>query len=94
MNILHLNYSPLKMQQDSLDGWKRRLILNQMPERFREYTNEPWHIRGLRLMPVDNYCVLYIPNIEKAVVYIVRIMYCGSDIDTQLNNYTKDNPIA
>ena len=77
-----------------MDGWKRRLILNQMPERLREYTNEPWHIRGLRLMPVDNYCVLYIPNIEKAVVYIVRIMYCGRDIDNQLNNYTKDNPIA
>ncbi len=35
--------------------------LDQMPERFREYENEPWHSLDLRIMPVDNYCVLYIP---------------------------------
>jgi len=29
--------------------------LNQMPERFREYENEPWHSRGLRIMPVDKF---------------------------------------
>ncbi|MDO5563840.1 MAG: type II toxin-antitoxin system RelE/ParE family toxin [Eubacteriales bacterium] len=29
--------------------------LNHMPERFREYEYEPWHSRGLRLMPVQTY---------------------------------------
>ncbi|CUX40244.1 type II toxin-antitoxin system RelE/ParE family toxin [Clostridium sp. C105KSO13] len=28
--------------------------LDQMPERFRQYEKEPWHSRGLRIMPVDN----------------------------------------
>ena len=40
-------------------------------------------------MPVDNYCVLYIPNNEKAVVTIIRVMYGGRDIETHLEKYTK-----
>lgn len=59
-----------------------------MPERFRAYENEPWHSRGLRIMPVDHYCVLYIPDKEKAVVTIIRVMYGGRDIDAQLVKYT------
>ena len=65
------------------------MSLDQMPERFREYENEPWHSRGLRLMPVDNYCVMYIPNKEDAVVTIIRVMYGGRDIDAQLKKYTR-----
>lgn len=65
------------------------MSLDQMPERFREYENEPWNSRGLRLMPVDNYCVLYIPNKVDAVVTIIRVMYGGRDIDAQLEKYTK-----
>ncbi|MDD3279088.1 MAG: type II toxin-antitoxin system RelE/ParE family toxin [Lachnospiraceae bacterium] len=64
------------------------LSLDQMPERFRAYEKEPWHNRGLRIMPVDNYCVFYIPNAEKAVVTIIRVMYGGRDIDTQLQKNT------
>lgn len=63
--------------------------LDQMPERFRQYEKEPWHSRGLRIMPLDNYCVLYIPDAEKAVVTIIRVMYGGRDIKTQLQKYTK-----
>lgn len=74
-------------QLDRLE--KGILSLDQMPERFREYEKEPWHSRGLHIMPVDNYCVLYIPDIDKAVVTIIRVMYGGRDIDTQLEKYTK-----
>lgn len=63
--------------------------LEQMPERFREYENEPWHSRGLRIMPVDNYCVLYISDEENAVVTVIRVMYGGRDIETQLRKYTR-----
>lgn len=63
--------------------------LDQMPERFRQYKKEPWYSRGLRIMPVDNYCVLYIPDTEKAVVTIIRVMYGGRDIEAQLQKYTK-----
>lgn len=65
------------------------LSLDQMPDRFREYEKEPWKSRGLRVVPVDNYLVLYIPNKEKGVVTILRVMYAGRDVDTQLNRFTK-----
>ena len=65
------------------------LGLNQMPKRFREYEKEPWHRRGLRIMPVDNYCVFYIPNSKKAVVTIIRVMFGGQDMDMQLRRFTK-----
>jgi len=64
------------------------MSLKQMPERFRGYENEPWKSRGLRMMPVDNYCVLYISDMEQAIVSIVRVMYGGRDIDSQLRKYT------
>ncbi|NLC74769.1 MAG: type II toxin-antitoxin system RelE/ParE family toxin [Clostridiales bacterium] len=60
-----------------------------MPERFRQYEKEPWHSRGLRIIPVDNYCVLYIPDEEQALVTVIRVMYGGRDIDMQLKECTK-----
>ena len=33
--------------------------------------------------------VLYIPDSDKKVVTILRVMYAGRDIDNQLNLYTK-----
>lgn len=64
--------------------------LDQMPNRFRAYDKEPWKSRGLRVMPVDNYIVFYVPNHETNVVNIVRVMYGGRDIDTQLSRFTKN----
>ena len=63
------------------------LSLDTMPERYRKY--EPWKSRGLRVLPVDNYVVLYIPDSDKKVVTILRVMYAGRDIDNQLNLHTK-----
>lgn len=65
------------------------LALDSMPERFRAYDKEPWRSRGLRVMPVDNYLVFYIPNRSTAEVHIIRIMYSGRDTDTQLKKHTK-----
>ena len=65
------------------------LSLNTMPERYRRYEKEPWKSRGLRVLPVDNYVILYIPNSDKKVVTILRVMYAGRDIDNQLNLHTK-----
>lgn len=60
------------------------LSLDTMPERYRKYEKEPWKSRGLRVLPVDNYVVLYIPDSDKKVVTILRVMYAGRDIDNQL----------
>lgn len=64
------------------------LSLDQMPERYRAYSKEPWKSRGLRMMVVDNYLVFYIPSQETGTVSIIRVMYGGRDVDTQLNRFT------
>ena len=65
------------------------LSLDTIPERYRKYEKEPWKTRGLRVLPVDNYEILYIPDSDKKVVTILRVMYAGRDIDNQLNLHTK-----
>jgi len=64
--------------------------LDQMPMRYRAYDKEPWHSRGLRVMSVDNYLVFYIPYPDTLTVEIIRVMYGGRDVDTQLNRITKE----
>ena len=64
---------------------KEILGLDQMPERFGKYKSEPWHSRNLRVMPVDNYLVFYIPDHDKQTVNVIRIMYGGRDTNAQLD---------
>ena len=79
-----------KNASGQLDRLEKQILgLNTMPERYRRYEKEPWKSRGLRVLPVDNYVVLYIPDCDKKVVTILRVMYVGRDIDNQLNFYTK-----
>ena len=60
--------------------------LDQMPERFRVYDKAKWRERNLRIMPVDNYLVFYIPNHDSETVTVMRVMYGGRDIDRQLKS--------
>lgn len=62
--------------------------LDYMPLRFKEYEYEPWKSRGLRIMPMENFVVLYIPNEETGVVTIIRVMYGCRNIDEQLREHT------
>ncbi|MBE6081107.1 MAG: type II toxin-antitoxin system RelE/ParE family toxin [Tissierellaceae bacterium] len=55
--------------------------LDEMPDRFRAFENEPWHSRGLHQMVVDNFVVFYIPKLEDKAVTVIRVMYGGRDID-------------
>ena len=59
--------------------------LDTMPNRNRFYEEEPWHSRGLRFFPVDNYLVFYKTDDETETVYVVRIMYGGRDVHKQLS---------
>ena len=59
--------------------------LDEFPMRHSLYDDEPWHSRGLRFLPIDNYLIFYLPDEEKEIVSIVRIMYSGRDISKQLN---------
>lgn len=58
--------------------------LDRMPERFRLYDAPKWRERNLRIMPVDHYLVFYIPDHDHAVVTILRVMYGGRDVESQL----------
>ena len=62
--------------------------LEYMPEKFRRYEREPWLGRGLRVFPVDNYLVFYIPDMETKIVTIIRVMYGGRDVDKELKRHT------
>lgn len=71
-----------------LDRLEERMIgLEEFPERFRLYEKEPWHSRGLRIMPVDNYLVFYIPDKDAEIVRVIRVMYEGRDVDNQLHQH-------
>lgn len=59
--------------------------LGYFPEKFRLYEKEPWRSRGLRVMPVDNYLVFYIPDRDAGVVTVIRVVYVGRDVDSQLD---------
>lgn len=61
------------------------LKLKEMPERFSVFEKEPWKSRNLRVMPVDNYLVFYIPDKETETVTVIRVMYGGRDTEKQLN---------
>lgn len=74
-------------QLDRLEG--HILGLETFPEKYRAYEKEPWKSRGLRVMPVDNYLVFYIPNKETEIVTVIRVMYDGRDVDNQLMSHTK-----
>lgn len=58
--------------------------LSEMPMRFQRYAEEPWYSLGLRVVPVNNYLVFYLPDEMKHIVKIIRVMYSGRDIKTQL----------
>ncbi len=64
--------------------WDAMRSLDELPERYRRYEDEPWHSRGMRVLPVDNYGVLYIPDLKEKIVRIVSVMYSGRDRNEQL----------
>lgn len=72
-----------------LDRLEAHIVsLGEFPEKFRRYEKEPWNGRGMRVMPVDNYLVFYIPDAEEALVTVIRVMYAGRDVDVQLREHT------
>ena len=62
-----------------------------MPERYHLDDKEPWKERNLRIMPVGNYLVFYIPRSEEKTVTVIRVMYGRRDIDAQLKQILSEN---
>lgn len=58
--------------------------LDQMPFRYRLYDREPWSSRGLRILTVNKYLVFYLPHDDTSTITVVRIVYGGRDIESEL----------
>ena len=66
MNIFAFELQSPENASGQLDRLEEQILsLDTMPERYRKYEKEPWKSRGLRVLPLDNYVVLYIPDSVK-----------------------------
>lgn len=75
---------------ETATGQTQRIIkmirsLGEMPMRHQLYGEEPWHSRGIRFLPIDNYLIFYLPEEPENIVNIIRIMYGGRDVRRQLS---------
>lgn len=59
--------------------------LDRLPLRFQIYDKALWNSKGVRVLPVDNFLAFYLPAEKTKSVVVIRIVYGGRDIDTQLN---------
>lgn len=60
--------------------------LDTFPMRYRLCDYERWRKIGLRCMNVKNYIVFYLPDEEKSVVNIIRIIYQRRDLEKELED--------
>jgi len=58
--------------------------LTIFPTRYQCYQAEPWHSKGLRVMPVVHYLIFYFPDNRTKTVKVIRIMYRKRDFSKQL----------
>jgi len=58
------------------------LTLDTFPERHKIMDEEPGYSRGSRLLPIDNYIVVY--EISGDIVYVTNVFYGASDIIEKL----------
>lgn len=64
---------------------KKIMELNTFPLRCPVFDASPWNNIGLRILLVDHYSILFLPDEMAETVAVVRIMYSGRDIETELS---------
>ena len=58
------------------------LSLETMPKRIPLMDDEPERSKGLRLLIVDNYAVVFV--VRNETVYVTRVLYSASDLRRRL----------
>lgn len=76
--------SPITAKEQSNRILSAIYSLKEFPMRFCLYENNEKKIQGLRVLPVDNYLIFYIPNEENNQVKIIRILYGKRNIENNL----------
>ncbi len=64
--------------------------LQEFPERFRIYPNEPMCSNNVRFFPIEKYLVFYKGLKDSNSVIISRIIYGGRDIKKQFSEPVED----
>lgn len=68
----------LRSEQNALSQLSRLeeaiASLDMMPERYRRYDSPKSQPRNIRIMPVDNYLVFYVPDKDEHKVTVLRVM--------------------
>lgn len=59
--------------------------LSDMPMRYTIVDWEPWKSMHMHKLPVNDYNIFYIANTNTMTVTIIRIVYCGQDIENIIN---------
>ena len=53
--------------------------LDTLPFPYKLYQDEPWHSKGLRVLPVDNYLVFYTIIEDENTVVVISAKHGGSE---------------
>jgi len=91
-NYIAYDLQSLQSAEDLLSRLEKAIFsLDQMPGRYRVYVPEKheskkWKERNLRIMPVGNYLVFFIPSQAEKVGTVLRILYGGRDIGRQFDD--------
>mgnify|MGYP004446941265 CR=1 FL=1 len=77
VQIFRYIYENLKAKQTALNQLERLewgiRSLDQFPYRYPVYNVEPWRSENIRIMPIDNYVVLYKPDGLEHKVKVIRV---------------------
>lgn len=75
-----------------LDRLEREILsLSELPERYKVLDLAFEAEKAVRMVPVDRYCVIYHVAKERGAVQILRILYGGRDIPTELEDNCSEN---
>ena len=60
--------------------------LEEFPQRHGLCYYKEWKDKGLRVLPVENYLVFYMPVQSNQTIRIYRVLYAKRDIENQLKD--------
>lgn len=55
--------------------------LEQFPFRYRRIMSDNTRFEEIRMMPIDNYAVIYVPDKDNRIVSVSRVIYSHRNID-------------
>jgi plasmid stabilization system protein ParE len=73
--------SPLTAQRQIERIEEKIRSLEQFPFRYRKIKSDNARFEAIRMMPIDNYAVIYLPDKDNGIVSVSRVIYSHRNID-------------